>query len=260
MKKVFVIISDNNYLEHSKSLFNSIKEIGEWDGDLCLIANNVNDELLEDFNKFGVEIVKKNIDNFYYANFFIFDTFFKKWDFIFYMDCDFTIFKNVNEIFSEDEMKSKCLYADIEPFKIYDYLCQGYKKNEKDKKLSSLSNQYDLNRYGFNAGFLGFNTSLINENTLKDLINLKDNIQEVNNHCTIGSDQPVFNLYFINDFKPIENKKISFWRGSDNNTIAQHHCHGEAPWVNNTFSDKLNKTYAENYTHNLNLFYEKIKK
>ena len=38
MKKVFVVLSDKNYLEHFKSLYYSAITIGKWDGDFVVIV------------------------------------------------------------------------------------------------------------------------------------------------------------------------------------------------------------------------------
>ena len=38
MKKVFVVLSDKNYLEHFKSLYYSAIKIGKWDGDFVVIV------------------------------------------------------------------------------------------------------------------------------------------------------------------------------------------------------------------------------
>ena len=256
MKKVFVLISDKNYLEHAKSLFFAAKDVGNWRGDLCLIANNVEDNLLEDFRNFGVEIIHKKIDNYYYANYFVFDTYMKKWDYVVYMDCDFTIFGDLNTIVEEEIMNKPLLSVDIEPFHIHQYFCQGWGENEKNEALKELYKEYDLNKKGFNAGFMEFNTSLIKEDTLSDLLKLSDKLQHINNHTSPkGSDQPIFNLYFINRLNYIKNKKISFWKESNEFTIAQHHCRWEAPWVNNFYSKNLNKTYLQNYKDNLDKFY-----
>lgn len=261
MKKVLVLISDKNYLDHSKSLFYAAKTVGNWKGDMCLIANGVSDDLLLDFKKFGVEIIHKKIDNYYYANYFIFDTYMKKWDYLVYMDCDFTIFGDLNETVSENIKNMPLLSVDIEPFSIHEYFCQGWDLDKKTESLLELNKKYDLNKRGFNAGFMEFNTSIIKENTLTDLLELSDNLQSINNHTSDkGSDQPIFNLYFIDDLNYIENKKISFWKNSDVNTVAQHHCRWEAPWVNNFYSERLGKTYFQNYKENLNNFYASTNK
>jgi hypothetical protein len=256
MKKVFVLISDKNYLEHAKSLFYAAKTIGNWNHDLCLIANNVDDTYLEDFRKFGVEIIYKKIDNYYYANYFIFDMYMKKWDYVVYMDCDFTIFGDLNLVVEDEIMRKNVISVDIEPFSIHEYFCQGWDENEKKLSLVELSEQYDLNKKGFNAGYIEFNTNIINEETLQNLLNLSNKLQRINNHTSPnGSDQPIFNLYFINDLNYITDRKISYWKGSDEKTVAQHHCRWDAPWSNHSFSGRLNKTYINNYTENLNNFY-----
>jgi len=259
MKKVFVIVSDYNYLEHSKYLFYSAVNQGKWAGDLCLIANNVEDNLLDDFRKFGVHILPIKMENFYYAKFYIFDEFFKKWDFLTFLDCDFTIFGDLNTIVEQSDCQKPILHVEVEPFRVHQYFCQSFPESEKNKLLENLRQNYDLDKFGFNSGHLSFNTSLIEKNTLSDLLEMSNNLSNINNHSGIGSDQPIINLYFTNNHKMIENKKVSFWRGSDENTIAQHHLHIEAPWNCNDFSYRLNKTYLENYLENLNNFYELIK-
>lgn len=262
MKKAIVLISDSNYLEYAKSLFYSIKSTGQWDGDLCLIANNVDEENLKDFISFNIEIIHKKIDNYYYANFYVFDEYMKKWDFIIYMDCDFTIFDNLNNIIDYDLLNKELINVDVEPFHIREYFCQNWTSDDISKSLLiTLENEYDLNRYGFNAGFIAFNTSIIKKNTVNDLFKLCDYLQPINNHTSpTGSDQPIFNLYFENKINYIKDKKISFWKESNMNTIAQHHCRWEAPWVNNFYSSRLNKTYNQYYQENLYNFYASVNK
>jgi hypothetical protein len=265
MKKVFVLISDENYLEHAKSLFYAAKTIGKWDGDLCLISNNVREEKLTEFKKFGVDIFNINEKNYYYANFFIFDTYFKKWDYLISMDCDFTIFGDLNKIVSEEEINQEVLNVDKEPFTIKSYFCWDYEngeiKNEKcegrEKYFEELNKMCDIENFGFNAGFMSFNTKLIKTNTLLDLKELSEKYQPVNFHTSqFGSDQPILNVYFQDKVNFIKNEKISYWKSSNENTIAQHHCRWDAPWINNFFSKRLSKTYFQNYRINLDKFNE----
>jgi hypothetical protein len=179
------------------------------------------------------------------------------------MDCDFTIFDDLNLLFNHEIENSDCILVDKEPFTIKSYFCWGVEngvvKNEmcdgREEELNELYKKYDLDKYGFNAGFFSFNTKLINGNTLSELQKLSKELQHINFHTSEnGSDQPILNLYFINNVKFIENRKISYWKHSDNNTIAQHHCRWDAPWVNNFYSKKLGKTYFQNYKNNLDKF------
>ncbi len=264
MKKVLVLISDENYLEHAKSLFYSARSIGKWDGDLCLIANNIKSEKLEDLNNFGVEFLKISEPNYYYANYHIFDVFFKKWDFLISMDCDFTIFGDLNKIINEEDYSKDQLNVDKEPFTIKSYFCwsvdNGQVVNERcegrEHYFDELKKLCNIDDYGFNAGFMSFNTSLIQDNTLFNLYELSKKYQEINFHTSEnGSDQPILNIYFYDKVKFIENKKVSYWRHSDENTITQHHCRWDAPWVNNFYCQRLQSTYHNQYINNLKKFY-----
>jgi len=260
MKKILVLVSDENYLEHTKYLFHSITTIGEWNGDLCLITNDVDETLLDDFKKFNVQIFNVKVDNYFHSKFFIFDKFFKNWDFVTYLDCDFTIYGDLNTIIDKKTITQPVLNVEMEPFKIHEYFCQGWNKSDKSKALKELYKNYNLNKFGFNSGYMSFNTSLIDDNTLDNIFELSQDLYRINNHCEIGSDQPVLNLYFINEVNPIKNQKVSFWRASTDETIAQHHLHREAPWVNYDYSDRLNKTYHQNYIEKLDNFYKNIEK
>ena len=76
MKKVLVQVSDKNYLQHSKSLFVNAKLQGKWDGDYCLIANNIESHDLKDFENTNIKIVHVNNPNYYYATLDVFDSYF----------------------------------------------------------------------------------------------------------------------------------------------------------------------------------------
>ena len=265
MKIVLTLISDENYLEHAKSLFYSVRNMGKWKHDLCLIANNVPESRLEDFRKFGVQIFNINESNCFFANYHVFDKFFKNWEIVISMDCDFTIFKDLNDLIDESLISQEVLLADKEPFSIKSYFCwaniNGELKNDisegREMDLSILEKEFPINDYGFNAGLLIFNTNLIFENTLENLYKLSNDLKHINFHTSVhGSDQPILNLYFHKNIKFIENKKISYWRDSDLNTIAQHHCRWDAPWKNDSYSDNLGETYRSNYQKNLEQFYK----
>ena len=259
MKKVLVIISDKNYLEHAKSLFSNVVNEGKWDGDLCLIANNLIGYDLSDFEKYGVKILYRNCDNKFRINLHVFDIYFKQWDYVIYMDCDFMVFKDLNLLFENYDTNFHGLLADVEPFKIKDYLCQGWDFNLKEQSLKFLESRYDLNKNGFNAGFFSFNTNVINENTLDDLFFLENEIKDVNNHIIpTGSDQPIFNLFFNNNVDYIKNNNICFCGLINEETIAAHFCGGDRPWSRTEFSNLFGMSYKDKYTENLNKFYERI--
>ena len=76
MKKLIVLVSDQNYLNHTKYLFSNIINDTNYDGDLCLITNiEVETSEFEEKNIF----VKKydKIDPFF-QKLNLFDKYFKK--------------------------------------------------------------------------------------------------------------------------------------------------------------------------------------
>lgn len=256
MKKVFVVISDENYLSHAGSLFINALNEGKWDGDLCLITNNINDDSkLSKFKDLGVNVLKRKNDNPYIINLFVFDEYFKQWDYVVYMDCDFMIFKDLNIFLENHDLQYDGIMADKEPFKIHEYFCQGWENDLKNKSLKDLRLEYDIDQFGFNAGFFSFNTKIINDNTLSNLFELDKKIKSINNHThPTGSDQPIFNLYFNKKTNYIKDNNICFWKLIDDRTIASHFCRWDAPWVNNQHSPLFNMTYVEKYKENLEIF------
>ena len=258
MKKVIVLISDECYLDGAKSLFYNAKNEGKWDGDFCLIANNLNNYDLSDLKKFGVNILHKNNKNEFKVKLNMFDVYFKRWDYVIYMDIDFMVFKDFNLFLNKYDTSSNNLIVDVESHEIHEYLCQGHNSDNKENSLRELHKKYDLNKLGFNSGFISFNTKIINDETLTDLLKLDEEIKYVNNHVhPNGGDQPIFNLYFT-DIHYIENHDISNSVIIRENTIASHFCGGYKPWAKDEFSPIFGKTYKEKYYENLNGFYEYI--
>lgn len=254
MKKILVQVADKNYLDHSKALFANAKHQGRWDGDYCLIANNVKNADLGDFYKAGIKILHTNNPNYYYAKLDVFDIYFKRWDCVLYMDADIIIFDDISV---EKEPPKDTMFADLDrPFTIDQYFCQGWPQNLRSDFISELEKEFPhIKSPGFNAGFLYFNTSLINDNTKQNLTKLQEKISKVNNHSGIGGDQPIINLYFYENLN--SDSFCSFWRTpEDKIRKAIHFCHGEAPWLNNTYSSILGKTYKQQYQENLEIFNE----
>lgn len=255
MKKVLVQVSDKNYLNHSKALFANAKNQGKWDGDYCLIANNIqNNAELNEFSNRGIKIIQINNPNYYYATLDVFQVYFKQWDCVLYMDSDIIIFENIA---IEKTPPKDTIFADLDrPFTIDQYLCQRWPEETRSAILKELENKYlHIKQPGYNAGLLYFNTSLIKNDTLENLHALQDEISQINNHAGIGSDQPIINLYFYKNLN--SNTFCSFWRTPEPKIKkAIHFCHGEAPWINNTYSNILGKTYIEQYQENLEAFNE----
>lgn len=252
MSKILVQVADKNYLNHSKSLFMNASIAGKWDGDFCLIANNIDDQDLKEIKKAGIHVVHKNIINPYYAKFYLFEEYFKNWDTVLYLDCDIMILDDINKI---QIPKSAELIMEEEPFFIHQYFCQNWDASVADIELNKLRLNHNIDQTGFNSGVMYFNTDIINKNTLNELLSLKESLQHINNHTNPnGGDQPILNLHFLQNITPAANKEISYWRKASDDTVIMHFCRWDSPWTNNNHSNKLNNSYINQYNQNLNLF------
>ena len=105
--EVVVLVADKNYKEHAKSLFVNIKKEGQWDGDYCLLTNMVEDEYREFVDK-GIYVKQINMSNPFYVKFSVFDSFFKQWKKVMYLDCDILINESLSKIQNLDEVDMYC--------------------------------------------------------------------------------------------------------------------------------------------------------
>ena len=252
MNKILVLVSDKNYLQHVKYLFTNIINEGKWDGDLCLIFNGDESENLEEFLNYGIIVIKKKIENPYYAKLYLFSDYFKNWDYLMYMDCDFVIFDSLSNI----PLPNNEILMDQEPFYIHQYFCQGEDENIRQYKLNELRGKnLNIDTLGFNSGFMFLDTKLITQNTQSELFDLKEQLQKYNNHTNPnGGDQPILNLYFLENIKKIENNLVCYIGAINHQTIATHTCRWGAPWSSGKFSENLGMTYIDFYNKSLNNF------
>ena len=265
MKKVIVLVSDENYLNHTKYLFSNIINDTDYDGDLCLITNHqVN---TTDFESRNIYVKKfEKIDPFF-QKLNLFDVYFKKWDKVLYLDCDtMVVKKNLNSLFELPEE----MYCEPEPWTIQEY----FQKDKNIKLFEELGREYNINKIGFNSGSLLFNTSLIEDHTTYELFTIKEKYQEINEHTRKeGGDQPILNLKFINTWKVFPKNEICYWilddsgysrrtglfneiyknKPSLDSVIIHHFVHIYAPWVNNRQSC-YGVSYYEKYKDCLNKF------
>lgn len=236
MKKCIALVSDQNYIEHVKYLFSSIKFKGNWQGDLCLVANNINPNILHEFKSKGIHIFKinKKTDS-YVAKYYLFNKNFKKWDIVCYFDVDFVILNDINGL-----INSNGLLADVDGNPKKQFTIGEMLDNSSDvDTYNEISKIYNLNQVGFNSGCMVYNTDIIKEDTLDDLIKLSKRCKTINHHTgPEGTDQPILNLYFQNQWKQING--VSFHRNRRGNEVAIHTCRWEAPWKDERYIGQYN--------------------
>jgi hypothetical protein len=127
---------------------------------------------------------------FQYHKLHLFNTYFKRWNYIFYLDCGLTIFDDVNPVINE--RKPNALLAHSDAFPTYKWKLH----NQFEKKsafFSSLSNKYNLNIDYCQTTIMLYDTSIIEEDTFNNLYNLMTEFP-----ISITNDQGIIALYFTN--------------------------------------------------------------
>jgi lipopolysaccharide biosynthesis glycosyltransferase len=234
-KKVLVTLANYDYIEYSKSLFESAKLSGKWDGDFVLIVPEEDKDKIDKsiFDKkginvyFGKTLIGNPEANFY--KIYLLDKYFQKWDWIFYTDLDVLFFNKIElDLNLRDE---KYLYANpdglsfinqfynrldwgISPYnlpfnndKINLWINPKSKIKEIPKEISKISMK-DCN--AFQSCFMLFNTRFIE---LKYFQKLYDSYKIYFEYFNQGKshlrDQPIFNLVFYKKWKYLNDKFIN---------------------------------------------------
>ncbi|MFA5856463.1 MAG: glycosyltransferase [Candidatus Pacearchaeota archaeon] len=214
MKKLFVTLSDENYLEKAKQLFASAYFNGGWDGDFMLLAYNIPEEKLESLRKKGIIIrkcspIKNESDiklyydykekewvNIVLNKFFLFTEEFKKWDIIIFSDADIIILRSLKKL---NSIKGFFAARDFLPrikdqFVAYDHL-----NNEEKSLYKKLELNFNFKKIAFNSGFMVFSSDIIK----KDTFNKLNHLQKKYINISHLGDQGILNIFFYKKWKEL---------------------------------------------------------
>lgn len=128
---------------------------------------------------------------FQYHKFYLFDVFFKQWDTIFYIDCGTTIFSDIQPMLDVKEKNTLLAHSDGYPnferklIKQFDHTKVEYFKE--------VNNKYDLNIDFFQTTIMLYDTSIIQNDTFANLVNLA-----ISYPISKTNDQGIIALYFTN--------------------------------------------------------------
>tara|TARA_B100000686_G_scaffold192468_1_gene199157 strand:+ start:3465 stop:4205 length:741 start_codon:yes stop_codon:yes gene_type:complete len=184
MKKVFVTLSDENFLQYVQPLETCVREVGKWDGDFVCITKD---------SEF-VDELPYNPDIHFYKMY-LFHEYFKQWDWIFFCDLDVLFFNEID--FDLDNKQKDILYANIDRTEFRGHF------NFNNKTHPHLLNQIDSfpSSKAFQTCFMLFNKRLIEENYYNKLLECYKKYYPVRK--TDWWDQSVFNLTFFEKWKPL---------------------------------------------------------
>jgi hypothetical protein len=211
-----VFVTDFNYLHKFVKTALTLRHEGRYDGDICLI---VGDDLkdhpvfqepvfqylriqVQHFPNFVIpeETLKTmaTLDRaehwfpkrFQYHKFHLFNTFFKQWRRIFYMDCGITIFGPIQPIL--DCWKEKTVLAHSDAYPTYEWKLHN-QFVAKTPYIDQLRERYDLSVDYPQTTILLFDSDLIQPTMEQELYQLM--LQYPN---SVSNDQGIIALYFTN--------------------------------------------------------------
>lgn len=250
-KLCVVFVCDKAYFNKFVYTCNQLLTNGKYKGDICLVIGDdlINDKILKNDIIIKNNVIIKyfpnnNFDNdflhkqynmnrpphwfkklFQYHKLHLFNTFFKSWKYIFYLDSGITIFSDITPIINEiinNKKNYNSLLAHSDAYPTYEWKLH----NQFDKTnnyFSKLNKIYNLNIDYFQTTIMLYDTNIIEENTYNDLYNLM-----LEYPISITNDQGIIALYFTN-IKPyfkqikINNENTYFYdylsRNSNNKYI-----------------------------------------
>jgi hypothetical protein len=128
---------------------------------------------------------------FQFHKFYLFSTYFKKWDYVFYIDAGMWIFSDIMPIVNQKQKKTLLAHSDAYP----DYVWKLDHQFDKTMtaEFKALSSKYNLNVDYFQTSLMIYDTAIIEDLTMDDLIKLF-----LYYPISITNDQGIIALYFTN--------------------------------------------------------------
>ena len=212
-----VFLCDKAYFNKFIYTCNQLITNGKYNGNICLVIgddlhNNdlLNCNIIKNNNiiikhfpnlKFSNNFmdIQKNMvrpshwfqKNFQFHKFYLFNTFFKKWNYIFYLDCGINIFSDISPIINT--ITENTLLAHSDAYPTYEWKLHNQFDKNNTEYFTKLNNKYNLNIDYFQTTIMLYDTKIIKDDTYNNLLNLLTEYP-----ISITNDQGIIALYFTN--------------------------------------------------------------
>ena len=215
MSTCVVFVCNKNYFNKFLNTCNQLVTNGRYSGDICLVIGDdlLNDPLLShpvitsnniqikhfpdikfpdswvDVNKSLVTTNGGNITKtFQWHKLYLFNTWFRKWDFMFYIDCGITIFSDVTPILNLKTQGKLMAHSDAFPTYEWKLGCQF---ENMDPYYADMSSKYSLDVDYFQTTVMLLDTTIIRDDTFDKLYDLT-----LEYPISRTNDQGIIALYF----------------------------------------------------------------
>ena len=171
--------------------------------DLTYILEKIRQETFNESNRGQRELTK----TFQWHKIHVFDTYFKQWKNIFYLDAGMSIYNPIDpfwEILQENE-GVLLAHSDTYPEKNTNYGGQ-FKTKSYPEIFQQLKEEIDLSGDHFQSGILLFHSEIIHDNTKNDIINYSNKYP-----ISRTNEQAIMNVYF-NGIHKMWKPMPTFWK------------------------------------------------
>ncbi len=269
---VIVLVADENYLPHARSVLVNAKRQGQWRGDYCLILPS--DVDAEYFRSRGIYVLTDDEPR-HYRKFALFDQFFNqqyttewdtpeyKWEVVLYLDADVLIQTPLEPLLHEVGWGT--ILADREMFSIRHAFTnwaaeEDLSAPEAAALLKSVYEDYGPHDRQYNTGIMLYHPRTMPTDARERLLAVQKKLEPINTHVVNGTDQPIINLAFYEMFERVRGDLFCYYRSAWERTVVVHYCSGYAPWIDKTpkmaayFNDKLGRPCHDLYLEHLEAF------
>jgi hypothetical protein len=218
MKWVLVLVANSSYLDRALFTIQLARTTGCWNDDIVLITDKecASNSIFEHLESFCTDIVyvpnipmdsvEKFWDNhtqhenykyiksrpFIYSKFYVMDFYFKKWDYVFYLDAGAVIFDSL-ERFKVSCIPDNCFLAHSDAYINTHWKLKRQFNTELDTNMSEKlhKNYGDLDCDYFQSTIFIYDTKILSENYVNKLFSLANEYP-----FSYRMDQGIFNLVF----------------------------------------------------------------
>ena len=217
MSLVVVFVCNLRYFEKFIETCNSLIYVGDYTGEIVLITGDdmpgdlsdhhffkkhpqilvrkcpdiVFQKNNETMQKTNAACDKKEFKMFQYHKYHLFTEFFKRWNYVFYIDCGAKIYENIQPILDTAKPNTLLAHSDAYPEYKWKLSCQ-FREEMSPAIKRELSTKWNLDRDYFQSTIMLFDTSIIESDTFQELCNLTEKYP-----ISGTNDQGILNLYFV---------------------------------------------------------------
>jgi glycosyltransferase involved in cell wall biosynthesis len=206
---LIVTISDQNYVQQAKQLFSSIYHNSGWRGDYMLLSSGIDEADLAWFRQKGI-IVKEceplesghtqADDKCHWpaavlSTLYLFQTEFKKWNRIIYLDADIIVRASLDKLLNVKEFAAvQGLFAP----KLRDRII-AHRDDISSELYEQLLNRYSYFTPNFNGGVIVINTKIIENKTFPSLLSLAEQYKGP----FTRNEEAILNFYFNDNWEKL---------------------------------------------------------